>query len=321
MKKIPFGNTGQLVSELCLGTMYFGTKLNQSQSAGLLDHYQASGGNFIDTANNYAFWVEGATGDESETVIGRWLQHQKREQFIVATKCGARPTSYHGDLDTVSFEGLSYQSIMRSVESSLKRLQTDYIDLLYSHIDFLDSPVEERLIAFTKLKEQGKIRFAGISNTSAWRIQQCLDLSKNNGHISYSCIQQKYSYLRPKRNADLWMQKLLSEEMMQLAELNKNITLLAYSTLLSGVYSNPDKPLPEDYRTTDNSLRMALLKSLAEAKGCSLGQLVLSWIMHHNTRIIPIISGSTIEQMEENIQATKLKLNDTEMNLLDKAGE
>ena len=321
MKKVPFGNTGQLVSELCLGTMYFGSKLNQSQSESILNYYHESGGNFIDTANNYAFWVEGANGDESESLIGNWLQHKKRDKLVIATKCGARPTSYHGDLDTISFEGLTYQSIIRAVEKSLKRLKTDYIDLLYAHIDFTDSPVEERLIAFSKLKEQGKIRFTGISNTEAWRVQQSQDISHHQGYTSYSCVQQKYSYLQPKRTADLWVQKFLNEEMMHFAELNKNITLLAYSTLLSGAYKNSKEKLQDDYRTTNNSLRMALLKSLAEAKGCSMSQLVLAWILHHPVRIIPVISGSTLQQMEENFRATKIQLNDTEMSLLNKAGE
>ena len=321
MKKIPLADTGQLVSELCLGTMYFGTNLDQYQSEALLDQYCQSGGNFIDTANNYAFWKEGGTGDESETVIGQWLQRQSRDSLVIATKCGVRPTYYQGDLDTVRLEGLGYETIIKSVEDSLRRLKTDYIDILYAHVDFMDSPVEERLIAFTKLKEQGKIRFTGTSNTEAWRVQHSQQLSINSNYIKYKCIQQKYSYLRPKRSADLWLQKQLGEELLHYAEFNKNVTLLAYSTLLSGLYSNPNNELPKEYRTTDNSLRLALLKSLSEAKGCSLNQLVLAWMMHHKVKIIPIISGSKVKQIEENIAATEIFLNEHEMSLLNKAGE
>ncbi|GJM28291.1 MAG: oxidoreductase [Cyclobacteriaceae bacterium] len=321
MKKVLLGNTRQLISEICLGTMYFGTKVDSQQSNLLLDKYVDAGGNFIDTANNYAFWWNGATGNESEELIGNWLKEQTREHLVIATKCGARPTKYQGDLETVQFEGLSYDTIMKTVEDSLTRLKTDYIDLLYAHVDFLDFPIEERLIAFTKLQEQGKVKYVGISNTESWRIQESLQTSKEKNYAKYCCVQQKYSYLRPKRSADLWLQKLISDEMLHLSNLNNEFTLVAYSTLLSGGYTKSVDELPEEYQTTDNMLRMALLKSLAEAKGCSLNQLVLAWMMHQNPRIVPIVSGSGLEQIEENLGACAVKLNGHEIMLLNKAGE
>lgn len=301
--------------------MYFGTKVDSQQSNLLLDKYVDAGGNFIDTANNYAFWWNGATGNESEELIGNWLKEQTREHLVIATKCGARPTKYQGDLETVQFEGLSYDTIMKTVEDSLTRLKTDYIDLLYAHVDFLDFPIEERLIAFTKLQEQGKVKYVGISNTESWRIQESLQTSKEKNYAKYCCVQQKYSYLRPKRSADLWLQKLISDEMLHLSNLNNEFTLVAYSTLLSGGYTKSEDELPEEYQTTDNMLRMALLKSLAEAKGCSLNQLVLAWMMHQNPRIVPIVSGSGLEQIEENLGACAVKLNGHEIMLLNKAGE
>ena len=321
MKKVILGNTGQLVSELCLGTMYFGTKVDQVQSESILNHYCEAGGNFIDTANNYSFWWEGGTGDESEELIGHWLKDRKRDSLVIATKCGARPTAYYGDLDTIQLEGLSYDTIIKSVENSLKRLNTDYIDILYAHIDFHDFPIEERLIAFSKLKEQGKIRFTGTSNTEAWRIAQSQAISLANNYLQYSCVQQRFSYLRPKHSADLWLQKLLTDELISYAHDDKHLTLLAYSVLLSGYYSMPNEELPKEYQTTDNMLRMALLKSLAEAKNCSLNQLVLSWVMHLKARIIPIISGSKITQIEESIDACPVTLNQHEIKLMNNAGE
>jgi aryl-alcohol dehydrogenase-like predicted oxidoreductase len=265
--------------------------------------------------------VEWSTGNESEELIGNWLKNYKRDNLVIATKCGARPIHFDGDLNSVKFEGLSYETIIQSVESSLTRLKTEYIDILYAHIDFLDSPIEERLIAFTKLREQGKVKHIGISNTEAWRVQQSLQTSKEKNYAKYCCVQQKYSYLRPKRSADLWVQKLMSNELIHLAEESNQFTLIAYSTLLSGSYSKSEDQLPAEYRTTDNMLRMALLKSLAQAKGCSLNQLVLAWMMHQKTRIIPIISVSSLEQLEENIGASKLKLNGHEIKLMNNAGE
>lgn len=321
MKKIILGNTRQLVSEYCLGTMYFGTKVDNLQSEKILNHYCEAGGNFIDTSNNYSFWWEGGTGDESETLIGNWLKNQKRDNLILATKCGGRPTEYQGDLDSIQLEGLSYDAIIRSVEDSLVRLKTDYVDILYAHIDLEDYPVEERLIAFTKLKEQGKIRFTGISNTEAWRVEQSQNISKANNYVPYSCIQQRFTYLRPKRTADFWLQKLLTEEMINYARSEKDITLLAYSVLLSGAYNESDQELPENHRTTDNMLRMALLKSLAEAKNCTMNQLVLAWVMNQKAKIIPIIAGSKVSQIKESIAASNVVLNEHEIKLLNNAGE
>ena len=116
MKKVILGNTGHLISELCLGTMYFGTKVPQNESHKLLDHFIQAGGNFIDTANCYAFWRDNGVGDESENVIGQWLKTKKRDSLVIATKCGGRPVNYIGDLDTVQLEGLSYDTIIESVE-------------------------------------------------------------------------------------------------------------------------------------------------------------------------------------------------------------
>jgi len=321
MKRVTLGNTGQLISELCLGTMYFGTKILENTAHDILDYFFQEGGNFIDTSNNYSFWVENGTGDESEKVVGKWLKSKKREDVVIATKCGARPTAYHGNLDSIELDGLSYDTIIQSVEDSLTRLKTDYVDILYVHIDLPEFPVEERLMAFTKLKEQGKLRFSGISNTEAWRVEQSQNISRANNYISYSCIQQRYSYLRPKKSADFWYQRLLNDEMINYAKADKYITLVAYSTLLSGLYSKPEEELPEDYRTTDNMLRMALLKSLADAKGCTLNQLVLSWMKQQKAKIIPIITGSKIEQIKESLGASNIRLNEHEINLLNKAGQ
>lgn len=321
MRKETLGNTGTLVSELCLGTMYFGTKTDQAQSEKLLDLFVQNGGNFIDTSNNYSFWMDKGTGDESETVLGNWLKRSgMRNKVVLATKCGARPVDYAGDLDSVKLEGLSYNTIIKAVEDSLKRLQTDYIDVLYGHIDFMEYPIEERLKAFSLLKEQGKIRFAGTSNTQAWRVAESQMYSHHKGHIAYRCVQQKYSFLRPKHNADFWVQKLLNEEMMDYASNHKDMSIVAYSTLLSGWYGKSEAILPEEYATEDNRLRLLALEEVANRKSCSMNQVVLAWIMAHTPKIIPLISASKTVQLEESIKSVECTLSKEEFHFLSNSG-
>ena len=322
MRLVPLGSSGIQVSTICLGTMYLGTKLDQNQSEQILDTYLSSQGNFIDTANNYAFWMPEGTGDESEIVIGKWLKKKTRDKVILATKCGARPTYFDGDLDTMEIEGLSYDTIIKAVEDSLRRLQTDYVDVLYGHVDFMEYPVEERLKAFSLLKEQGKIRSVGTSNTWSWRIEESQNLSRNDNYMAYSCIQQKYSYLRPKYSADFWVQKLIDQQLMDYVNHREDLTLIAYSTLLSGLYSkNGPEDFPQEYQTKDNVKRWEVLVNTAEQLNCTLNQLVLAWMMCQSPRIIPIISGSKSSQIEECLKASEVSLTAEQLEVLNNAGD
>lgn len=322
MQQVKLKNTSVLVSEICLGTMYFGTKIGQAKSESILNYYCEAGGNFIDTANNYAFWMDNGIGDESETVIGNWIKkNNNRKEIILATKCGARPTKYDGNLENIKLEGLSYKAIINAVEKSLDRLQTDYIDVLYAHIDFADYPIEERLKAFALLKEQGKVRYTGISNTEAWRIEESQIYSTQNGLPLYSCVQQRFTYLRPKRNADFWVQKLITPGLINYVKQKDNISLLAYSTLLSGAYTKRALALPEEYNTTDNRKRLKVAHALATSKNCSLNQLVLAWMMQQEVKIIPLISGSKVAQIQESLGATSIHLSSEEMKQMNLAGE
>ncbi|NAS13306.1 aldo/keto reductase [Poritiphilus flavus] len=321
MKRINLGNIGLEVSQLCLGTMYFGTKTDQSQSEKLLDYFTDQGGNFIDTSNNYAFWMEDACGDESETVLGKWLKRRgKREHVVLATKCGARPVDYTGDLGSIKLEGLSYKTIINAVEQSLKRLQTDYLDVIYGHVDFMEYPIDERLKAFTLLEEQGKIRFAGSSNTMAWRLAESQLYSKEHAYVNYSFAQQRYTFLRPRYTADFWVQILLEEEMLNYGKHHPELTIVAYATLLSGFYGKKDAAIPEEYDTEDSRLRLLALSELAKRKSCTMNQLVLAWIMAHTPRIIPIISGSKVSQLEESLGAVNIELSGEEHFFLSNSG-
>lgn len=209
MRKITLGASDLSVSQMCLGTMYFGTKTSIADSHDILNYFHNGGGNFIDTSNNYAFWMDNGLGNESEITIGKWiLDCGKRDSIILATKCGARPTYFDGDMSNVRLEGLSYSTILKAVDQSLSRLNTEYIDVLYGHIDFIEYPIEERLKAFDELIKSGKVKSIGTSNSYAWRLEESRSYCQLHQLTQYSCIQQKYSYLRPKYNADFGYKNL-----------------------------------------------------------------------------------------------------------------
>ncbi|MCP4715956.1 MAG: aldo/keto reductase, partial [Deltaproteobacteria bacterium] len=182
------------VSPPCLGCMNFGTYTEESRSRQLLDCYIDSGGNFLDTANNYACWQPGASGDESESVLGRWMQQRNnRQRIILATKVGFNQPAIG--------EGLTPSIIKSEIDKSLQRLKTDYIDLYYAHNDDRSTPLEETLHTFAQLVQSGKVRYIGASNTMAWRLEQAHNISQTNKWPSYCCIQQRFTYLRPRPGA------------------------------------------------------------------------------------------------------------------------
>src|SRR5881397_1686689 len=182
------GRTGLRVAALCLGGNTFGWTTDQKASEAVLDAYVEAGGNFIDTADVYARWVPGNKGGESETALGTWLRARgNRRAVVIATKVMAPMGP--GPNDT----GLSRQHIVEGVEDSLRRLQTDFIDLYQAHWDDRDTPLEETLRAFDDLVRQGKVRYIGASNYHAWRLARALWESDKRGYARYESLQPKYN--------------------------------------------------------------------------------------------------------------------------------
>jgi aryl-alcohol dehydrogenase-like predicted oxidoreductase len=195
MRQLTLGKGGPRVSEFCLGAMYFGTRNDRAESFALLDQFMDAGGNFIDTANIYAHWVEGGKGGESETMLGAWMRARgNREQCFIASKVGF---AYPGIQP-----GLRAEQIEAECHKSLKRLGVDTIDLYYAHVDDRQTPLEETLAAFDSLIRAGKVRFIGASNYLAWRLERARWISQTQEWAAYCCIQQRYTYLRPKPGAD-----------------------------------------------------------------------------------------------------------------------
>ncbi|MDW8171043.1 MAG: aldo/keto reductase [Anaerolineae bacterium] len=200
MKYVRMGRTGLKVSRLCLGTMTFGWSADQAESFAIMDEAFASGINFFDTADIYSFWIEGNHGGESETIIGQWLKNKPRHELVIASKCRGR--MWPGP----NGEGLSRAHIIQACEDSLRRLQTEYIDLYQVHYPDEETPLEETLRALDDLVRAGKVRYVGCSNYPAWLLMKALWISDSLGVTRFDCLQPHYSLFN-----DLWIGTRLAD--------------------------------------------------------------------------------------------------------------
>jgi len=206
--------------------MYFGTKVNKTNSFDILDAFVDAGGTFIDTANNYCYWI-GGTGNESEELLAKWITERKnRQRIIVASKIGARPLDPRKSV--LEFEPLTKNFIMNAVNDSLERLNTDYLDMGYIHADFKQYPLEERLEAIELFEKQGKIRFKGCSNITTDRFLESEIINQKNQFSSFQSVQQKFSYLLPENINDNDTLKFLDKEMIDSAEERGTSLILFY---------------------------------------------------------------------------------------------
>jgi len=310
VKRISFGNDGELeIGVMCCGTDHFGTRVDDVTSFGLLDQYVAAGGNFIDTANNYAMWFENGNGGESETLLGNWIRERgNRDELVIATKMGwpyqDAPMSSRAE------------DIEREAERSLKRLGIDTIDLYYTHRDDRNVPLEEQLGAMDKLVKAGKVRCIGASNTKAWRLAEAREISLKNGFARHAGVEQRFTYLRPRVDASFGGQISTNPDLLEFCKYH-GVKLIAYSPLLGGAYTRDDRPLPKQYQHADSDARMKALRAVAKEVGATPNQVVLAWIMQQD--IVPIFGASRAEQMEENLGTLTVRLTDGQMDTLKKA--
>lgn len=322
MNKVILGNSDLLVSELCLGTMNYGWKEPEKSSIERMEQFVEAGGNFIDTANVYSRreqlgkdfygkdfgeYIDGT----SERLIGRWVKEKgNRDKLVIATKVGF---AYPG----IQI-GTSARQIKEECEKSLRRLQTDYIDLMYLHMDDRTTPLEESLGALSALVKEGKVRYAGASNFAAWRLAQAYEVAKENGFAPFCCVQQKHSYLRPRPGSNFGRQVAANDELFDFVR-HHNMTVLAYSPLLKGYYNDSDKSLPEQYRGPDSDARMAVLKQIQEETGATGAQIVYYWMLHSSPSVMPIVAASTAQQFQEAVNTLSLSLSEDQMSRLNNA--
>ncbi|MEV5960243.1 aldo/keto reductase [Kribbella sp. NPDC051952] len=307
------------VSGLCLGTMNFGTSTDPDTAATILDRFVEAGGTFIDTSNNYGQW--GKEAGLSEEVIGQWLRSRgTRDQVVIATKCGARTTK-PGDPGDAHWEGLSAAVVETAAKESLGRLGIDRIDLFYAHIDNRATPLEETVGAFGRLAAEGVVDVIGCSNTTSWRVEQARRLAQDQGVEQYSVLQQRYTYLWPSPLPLTGVDRLGTphfshagiEHFDYLSE-HRDMTLVAYSPLLAGAYSRPERPLPavSGYAHPSASMRFEVLRQVAQELGATTNQVVLAWMLHQDPVVIPLFGASSVAQLDEALGALEIDL-DTDL--------
>ncbi|MGA5702681.1 aldo/keto reductase [Peterkaempfera bronchialis] len=313
------GPGGIEVSALCLGVMYFSTIVDEATSFALLDRFMEAGGTFVDTSDNYPCWIDGYDGSESELLLGRWLAARgARDRTVVATKVGALPDPRRGTEWPANAEGLGERAVRAAVEGSLRRLGTDRIDLYQTHIEDRTVHLAETVGVLADLAEEGTVGLLGVSNHRADRIAEARALAGDRPR--YRAVQQRHSYLRPRPDADFGVQRWADGPILDLVRAEDDLTLLAYSPLLSGSYTRPDRPLPEQYRHPGTRQRLSELRRVAAETGATPHQVVLAWLLRSDPPAIPILGVSTMAQLEEALAAAHLVLDADQLARLDAAG-
>ncbi|MGZ4712188.1 MAG: aldo/keto reductase [Acidimicrobiia bacterium] len=297
MELRPFGRTGIRVTEACLGTMTFGRETPEDESREILDRYLGAGGNFLDTANAYNLGA-------SEEILGRALG-ARRDRIVLATKCRMPMGSGPND------KGASRRVIRQQIEASLRRLQTEWIDLYQIHCWDRTTPIEETLSTLDDLVHEGKVRYVGASNHTGWQLATALGVAREHGWEPYVSIQPQYSLVS----------REIERELFPLAEY-AGLAVLPWSPLggglLSGKYRAGEAP-PENTRATDSTpsailmrLRMQeernfavvqAVEAVADELGRSMAQVALNWVAHRPGVTAPILGARTIPQIEDNLAA------------------
>jgi aryl-alcohol dehydrogenase-like predicted oxidoreductase len=313
MQKRKLGNSGLEVAPLGFGGNVFGWTVDEQTGFRLLDAFIAAGFNLIDTADTYSGWVSGHVGGESETIIGKWLARTgNRQKVVIATKVGMKMPS--------GKEGLSKDHILASANESLKRLQTDYIDLYQSHIDDQKTPLEETLGAHAELIKQGKVRAIGASNYTAERLAEALDVSKQLGLPRYQSLQPRYNlYTR----ADF-------ESKLQALCLKENIGVIPFFALAAGFLTGKYRS-EADFAKSERGGRvkqyldergfriLAALDKVAEQTSSTPARVALAWLMARPGITAPLASATNLDQLNELIAAASLNLDGSATAILDQA--
>ena len=314
MKLRPLGRSGLSVPPLCFGCNVFGWTVDEAASFRLLDKVLDEGLNFLDTADVYSRWVPGHSGGESETIIGKWMKLRgNRDKIILATKVGMDM----GDGKV----GLKADYIARAVEDSLRRLQTDVIDLYQSHKDDETTPQEETLAAYDKLIKAGKVRVIGASNFSAERLQAALDISNKTGLPRYESLQPEYS---------LAARSSYEGPLQRVCEQNE-VGVITFFSLAAGFLTGKYRS-EADYGKSPRGERsiakymnergrriLAGLDAVAKETGAQPASIALAWLLAKPSITAPIASATKPEHVDTLVAATKLMLTADQVARLDAA--
>jgi aryl-alcohol dehydrogenase-like predicted oxidoreductase len=314
-----FGRTGLQVSELCMGTMTFGWTSDEKSAYEVFSAFADAGGNFIDTADVYSRWAPDNPGGVAETYIGNWLKDRPRDQFVIATKVRAKMGDGPND------GGLARYHIMHAVEASLRRLQTDYIDLYQCHWPDDDTPIEETLRAFDDLVHQGKVRYVGCSNFAAWQVCKALWASDKLNLVRFDSVQPHYNLVHRAE---------FERELMPLCQA-EGLGVIPYSPLeggfLTGKYRT-GQPLPKGTRaennermqkrfTAQNFAVIDKLEEMGKVRGKTISQMALGWLLTNPVVTCPIVGANNVSQLKETLGAVGLRLSEEEMKTLNETSK
>lgn len=315
MKKVKIGNTDLEIAPINLGGNVFGWTLDEKKSFEILDAFVEKEFNFIDTADMYAYWVDGKEGGQSEMILGKWMKARgNRDKVIMATKVGGE-TGTH-PVDT------SKKHILEAVDKSLRRLQTDHIDLYYTHFDDEKTPVEETLEAYDEIIKAGKVRYIAASNLSPERLTASMEASEKNGLPKYQALQPHYNLLERSK---------YESQYAPLAD-KYGLTVFPYWSLaagfLTGKYRSEDDlnksvrgGSAKQYLNEKGLGVLAALDKVSEKHDTTLATVSLAWLLAQPNIGAPIASATSENQLQTLFNAPELNLDADDLKLLDEASK
>ena len=305
-QRVPLGTSALEISRLALGGNVFGWTADKQASYDILDAYVAAGGNAIDLADSYPHWAPGCFGGESEEIVGHWMRERgNRSDVVICTKVGKFPGN----------QGLSYSQIISGIDGSLRRLQTDYIDLYYCHADDLETPLEETLRALGELISAGKVRAIAASNYSAERLSEALRIADEIGLPRFCAVQPQYS---------LVVRDEFEGPLQDVCE-REGLACLPYWPLAAGFLTGKYDAAPSgarsdtvsQFQTPRNEAILNVVRAVADRHGVGPATIALAWLLTRSTVAAPIASVSRVEQLPALVASTTLELTPEDIADLD----
>ena len=304
---------------MALGTMYFGTRVDEPTAFGILDRYVELGGRWRDTSNNYSFWTsDTGFGGQSESLLGRWLRANPGAPVLLSTKVGAQPTRVGGFPDHL--EGLGAQVVRAALQGSLDRLGVDAVDLYWAHVEDPAVPVAELVETFGGLVGAGLIGRYGVSNHPSWLVERIRAAAAQAGLPELTGYQQRYSYFQPLPGVPVEGQPIplgmLTADGLDFLGRHPEVSGWVYTATLLGSYDRADRPLSAEYQHPGNDERRRRLTDVAGRRGLRAGQVVLAWLRSGRPALTPIVGVSSVDQLEQAWTGATTALTDEELETL-----
>ena len=307
---------------MALGSMYFGTRVDERTAFSILDRYAELGGAWIDTSDNYSFWIsDTGFGGQSEALLGRWLAANPGVRVRLSTKVGAQPTQVGGFPDQL--EGLREGVVRGAMAESFERLGVDAVDLYWAHVEDPSIPLQDLVATFGGLVRDGLTARWGVSNHPSWLLERIRATAERDGHAPPTAYQERYSYFQPAGGMAVEGQPIplgtLSPDGLDFLRRNPSFDGWVYTATLQGRYDRDDRPLEPEYLHPGTDRRRKALTKVAAARALRPGQVVLAWLASGSPALRPIIGVSSVEQAEQAVAGASSLLTTDELAILDGA--